>query len=74
VTLVSCEIGRQGFVTYVHRLRRLGVLSQPDVLGWLRLHGSLLRLMEEPLDDGSGIDEETFVGLLRDLGAAEDMP
>jgi hypothetical protein len=74
MTLVSREVGQVGFVTYLHALRKLGVLSQPEVLGWLGLHGAVIRRSEAPLDDGSGLDEQALAGLLRDLGAAEEIP
>ena len=32
------------------------------------LHASVMRLLEPPLDDGTGVDEATFAELERDLG------
>jgi hypothetical protein len=68
VTLIAREIGQPGFVGYLHELRRLGVLSQPEVLGWLTLHGTLIRSLELPLDDGTELDEQAFAELERELG------
>jgi hypothetical protein len=70
MTLISREIGQMGFVTYLHQLRRLGVLSQPEVIAWMALHGSVIRCVELALDDGFGIDEEALAELQRELGSA----
>ena len=70
MTLIVREVGQPGFVSYLHQLRRLGVLSQPEVLRWLALHGSVIRLVEPPLDDGSGIDEQVFADLAGELGTS----
>jgi hypothetical protein len=67
-TIVSAGVGEQGFVEFLGELRRLAVLNQNEKLGWLALHGALLRAREVPLDDGSGIDEEWLQALARELG------
>ena len=50
-----------------HRLR---VLDHGELLGWLRLHGSVLRATHEPLDNGESLDGETLAELQRELGAS----
>ena len=66
--MIARRVGEPGFVMYVHELRRLQVLSRREVLAWLGLHGAVIRLLEPPLDDGLGIDEQVFADLEDELG------
>jgi hypothetical protein len=61
----AVRIGEEGFVAFLHELRRLGVLTQPDVIAWLALHGAVLRRTESPLDTGEGIPDVSVVRLGR---------
>jgi hypothetical protein len=65
--LVAVRLGEPGFVHYLHRVRDLDVLDRDELLTWLRLHGWIMRATGEPLDTGSGIDEETFASLQREF-------
>jgi hypothetical protein len=60
LALVAVPIGAPGFTTFAKDLERLGVLDGEELLGLLRLHGSVLRAVEEPLDNGDHFDQETF--------------
>jgi hypothetical protein len=51
--LVAHPLGHVGFVSFVKALHRLGVLDHDELLGWRRLPGQIIRLLETPLDDGS---------------------
>jgi hypothetical protein len=73
-TIVGAEVGREGFVAYLGELRRLGVLSQAEKLGWLALHGGLMRATLPPLDDGTGVDEERLQALVQQLGGELEEP
>ena len=47
----AAKLGEVGYVNFLLQLKDLGVVSRRDVLVHLRLHGDLLRLTGEPLDD-----------------------
>lgn len=44
-------VGEEGFVSFLHELKRLRVLDHDELLAWLRLHGDVIRLIEPPLDE-----------------------
>ena len=58
--IVACRVGDEGFLHFVHELRRSGVLDREETLGWLALHGAVLRAFGLPLDDGERLDPEAF--------------
>lgn len=66
----AAHVGEFGFVRYLHELRGLHVLSQDEVLAWLRLHGAVTRMVEPQLDNGERLNEEAFEELERELGSA----
>ena len=68
MTLVVHRVGEEGFVAFLGQLVHLGVLTRQEKVGWIRLHGAILRLIEEPLDDGERLDEEAFAALVTELG------
>jgi hypothetical protein len=57
------RVGEVGFVSYLHQLRRLGVIDQSEVISWLGLHGAVIRATEAPLDDGERLDEDALESL-----------
>jgi hypothetical protein len=61
--LVAAPIGSPGFVSFARDLHRLGVLDHDELLGWLRLHGSLIRATEPALADEDEIDEDALLAL-----------
>lgn len=66
--MLARQLGEPGFVVYLHELRRLRVLSRREVVGWLGLHGAVIRMLEPPLDDGETFDEHAFAELSFELG------
>ncbi len=65
--IVARRLGEDGFVTFLKELQRLGVLQHPELLGWLALHGRVLRIIEPPLDTGDGVPDGLIELLLKDL-------
>ena len=70
-TLRLAAIGCEGFASALLQLHIVGVLDHDELLGWLRLHGALLRL-GEPLDDGHSLDERTFAEFAREFDLDEE--
>ena len=68
MTLQAPLLGQPGFIAFLYALRRLQVLTQDELIAWVGLHREMMRLLEPPLDDGSGLDERVFAELERDLG------
>jgi hypothetical protein len=69
VTLQAAHVGSEGFVRFVKRLHRLGVIDHDELLDWLRLRGCVVRAIGQPLEDGGRIDEQGFAQLAFELGA-----
>jgi hypothetical protein len=42
----AAHVCEEGFARFLKELRALGVLSQDELLGWLRLHGATIRACE----------------------------
>jgi hypothetical protein len=68
--IVGAQVGLEGFTSFLGLLVRLGVLTPKEKRGWLGLHGAVMRATLPPLDDGTGINEEEFEALVREVGAA----
>jgi hypothetical protein len=64
---VTATLGEPGFSRFLREVYRAGVLSRDELLGWIALHGAVLR-MEPALQDGDHFDEEAFAALERELG------
>jgi hypothetical protein len=66
MTIAAHRLGEEGFAAFLGELVRLGVLTRVEKIGWLRLHGSILRLAD-PLGDGVSFNEKTFSALLAEF-------
>jgi hypothetical protein len=62
-------VGQEGFASAVLRLHVLVVLSHEELVGWLRLHGSVLRIGPR-LADEETFDEEALAELEWELGTS----
>ena len=68
---MPCRSARSDSSHSSNDFERLGVIDREELLGLLRLHGDILRAIEEPLDDGERFDEETFSSSKLLLGDGE---
>ena len=68
MTLRAAHVGEDGFVPYLYALLRLAVIDRAELRGWLALHGSVLRAIEPPLDQGDGVPDAVVVRLLEEAG------
>lgn len=66
--LRAARVGTDGFVPFVYALLPLGVIDRAELRAWLELHGSLLRAVEPPLDQGNGVSDAVVARLLEEAG------
>ncbi len=65
--LVARGVGELGFVEFAKACHRLEVIDQAELLGWLGLHGAVMRWASRPLDEGDGIPDDGVKALLEEL-------
>ena len=52
--VVARRVGELGFVEFAKACHRLEVIDHAELLGWLGLHGAVMRRASRPLDEGDG--------------------